>query len=224
MWNPSAAETHRRFEPAARVEPAPPDARAVPSSPTICVLQCSRIQRMGESAKPKRSFGRWALGAASVAACVAIGIGILSLSPGRIDRSLQAIIRGLDTQFETRGLSIRGSTDGEVRFGAGLFPSECAGRRTFPTPSPDSDSSSSSDGEINTVIVQPGETLRQVILRTMGEYNGDTIEQIRKLNPDIADLDHLKRARRFDSRGFPLPLILPQFQRRSRQQRQELSN
>ena len=54
-------------------------------------------------------------------------------------------------------------------------------------------SSPSGDAEaINTVIVQPGETLRQVILRTMGDYNGDTIEQIRKLNPDIVDLDHLK--------------------------------
>ena len=40
--------------------------------------------------------------------------------------------------------------------------------------------------------MQPGDTLRQIVLRTMGEYNGDTIEQIRKLNPDIADFDHLE--------------------------------
>jgi hypothetical protein len=26
----------------------------------------------------------------------------------------------------------------------------------------------------------------------MGDYNGETIEQIRKLNPDIMDLEHLK--------------------------------
>ena len=41
-------------------------------------------------------------------------------------------------------------------------------------------------------MVQPGETLRQVILRTIGDYNADTIEQIRKLNPAIVDFDHLK--------------------------------
>jgi general secretion pathway protein A len=39
--------------------------------------------------KPKRSFGRWAMGASGVAAGVAMGIVILSFSPSRIDRVIQ---------------------------------------------------------------------------------------------------------------------------------------
>ena len=56
--------------------------------------------------------------------------------------------------------------------------------------------------------MQPGDTLRQIILRTMGEYNGDTIEQIRKLNPDIADLDHLEAGQTIRFPRFPCPSIL----------------
>jgi hypothetical protein len=52
--------------------------------------------------------------------------------------------------------------------------------------------SANEDAEINSVIVQPGERLRQVILRTIGVYDAGSIEAIRKLNPDIADLNHLQ--------------------------------
>jgi hypothetical protein len=48
------------------------------------------------------------------------------------------------------------------------------------------------DAETDSVIVQPGERLRQIILRTIGVYDGGSIEVIRKLNPDIADLNHLQ--------------------------------
>lgn len=180
-----------RFEPAARVEPAPPDSRAVPSSPTIVrPPMFSYSANEANQAKPKRSFGRWALGAASVTACVALGIGILSLSPGRIDWSLDRFSEAW-TPIRNGILSIRGSMTAKsdaapasspLNMQAGDLPNSEAGL----------DSSLNSDGEIDSVIVQPGERLRQVILRTMGEYNGETIEQIRKLNPDIADLDRLQ--------------------------------
>ena len=58
----------------------------------------------------------------------------------------------------------------------------------------------------------------------MGDYNGDTIEQIRKLNPDIADLDHLKAGQviRFPWVAEPAPFRGSQWG--SRQGREELSN
>jgi hypothetical protein len=187
-------ESFERPRPAARVEPAPPDSRAVPSSPTILrppMFSYSANQaNQTNQAKPKRSFGRWAFGAASVTACVALGIGILSLSPGRIDWSLERFSEAW-TPIRNGILSIRGSMTAKsdaapasspLNVQAGDLPNSEAGL----------DSSVNSDGEIDSVIVQPGERLRQVILRTMGEYNGETIEQIRKLNPDIGDLDHLQ--------------------------------
>jgi len=173
---------------AERVVSTPVTRRAVQPSPMIS--RPAMFAYQANWAKPKRSFGRWALGAASVAACVALGIGILSLSPGRIDWSIEqtseawgAIRNGIAsiTGFmAAKSDAVPASSPLNVQ-AAGLPDSE-AGLA----------SSLNGDGEIDMVIVQPGEKLRQVILRTMGEYNGGAIEQIRKLNPDIADLDHLE--------------------------------
>jgi type II secretory pathway predicted ATPase ExeA len=142
------------------------------------------------AAKPERGFGRWAIGIAGVAAGLVIGIGILFFSPGRIDRSIQDSSEAW-TSIRTAAASVRGSSaaksetvpmSSNLDVQAAELPNTASGQ-----------ASPSGDAEvINTVIVQPGETLRQVILRTMGDYNGDTIERIRKLNPDIVDLDHLR--------------------------------
>jgi len=178
-------ESLHRPRAAKRVEPTPLASRAVMSSPMI-----SRPAMLSYQAKPKRGFGRWALGAASVAACVAIGIGILSLSPGKIDWSIEQSSDAWTT----------------IRNGIASIPGfEAAKSDSVPASSPlnvqaaglpDSDAGLTSplndNVEIDTVIVQPGEKLRQVILRTMGEYNADAIEQIRKANPNIDDLDHLE--------------------------------
>ena len=138
--------------------------------------------------KPKRSFGRWALGTASVAASFAIGIGILSFSHGSIDRFTQessvarTAIRGAAASI----LSSKEVKSDQVSSVLNVQDAEISNS------APVQSSPSSDDAEINTVIVQPGETLRQIILRSMGEYNGGTIKQFRKLNPTIANLDHLE--------------------------------
>ncbi len=141
------------------------------------------------AAKPKRSFGSWALGTTSVAACIAIGIGILSLSPSRFDRFFQVSSEAW-ASIRNAGVSIGSSTG--VRSDSGPVSSSLNVQAAeLPNAGSGQSSPSSDDAEINTVIVQPGETLPQVILRTIGDYNGDTIEQIRRLNPAIADFDHL---------------------------------
>ena len=135
------------------------------------------------AAKPKRSFTRWALGTTSIAAFLAVGIGMFLFSPGRSDRTMQAssdawgAIRSLVAgKPDTAPLSSR------MEVHAAEFPNAKSG------PS----SAANDDAETNSVIVQPGETLRQIVLRNMGDYSVDTIEQIWKLNPDIADFDHLE--------------------------------
>ena len=107
-------------------------------------------------------------GAATIALSVAIGIGILSFSPAEsigpsnspseawtTVRNGVASIQGFLT-----GKSDAVPASSPLNVQAAGLPNSNAGLAT-PT---------DNDSEIDTVIVQPGEKLRQVILRTMGEY------------------------------------------------------
>jgi hypothetical protein len=162
----------------------------VASDPALSSPMTHRPKLSSYPEVPKRGFGRWAVGAAGVAACVAIGIGILSFSPSRIDRSIQASSEAW-AAVRKAAVSIPGfipvksdsvplSSTLNVQ-AAGLANSEA-----------DQSPLLSDVAGTKTVIVQPGDTLRQIILRTVGEYNGNTIEQVRKMNPDIVDVDHLE--------------------------------
>jgi len=166
--------------------PAPDAAPA----PTPAPVTSHPVLSSYPAAKRESGFGRWAMGIAGVAAGIVIGIAILFYSPGGIDRSIQDS-SGAWTSIRNAAATIRGSSTAKsesvplssnLDVQAAELPNTGSGQ---PSPSGDAEA-------INTVIVQPGETLRQVILRTMGDYNGETIEQIRKLNPDIMDLEHLK--------------------------------
>jgi type II secretory pathway predicted ATPase ExeA len=177
---PSAAQS---------IMPAPPTSR-----PTLSIYP----------AEPTRSLGRWALGAVSAAACIAIGMGIFSFFPSRIDRSIQesseawvsirnsaALIRGLlavksDSMAQPSTLNVQA---------AGLPNSDAA---QFSAPG--------NNVEINTVIVQPGETLRHIILRHMGKYNGGTIERIRELNPAITNFDEIETGQVIRLPRVPVPV------------------
>jgi type II secretory pathway predicted ATPase ExeA len=140
--------------------------------------------------KPKRSFGRWAVGAAGIAACVAMGIGILSISPSRIDRFIQGSTEGW-ASVRNAASSIRGFI--KVKSDSVPLSStlnvQAAGLPTFEGEQP---SPLNNEVETKAVIVQPGDTLRQIILRTIGKYNGRSIKQIRKLNPEITDPDKIE--------------------------------
>jgi type II secretory pathway predicted ATPase ExeA len=161
------------------------------------------------AAKQERGFSRWAVGIAGVAAGIVIGIGVLFFSPGGIDRSILDSSEAW-TSIRSAAASVRGSSavkSESVPLSSNLNVQAAELHNTGsgqPSPSGDAEA-------INTVIVQPGETLRQVILRTMGDYNGDTIEQVRKLNPDIVDLDHLKAGQviRFPWVSEPVPSAVP---------------
>jgi type II secretory pathway predicted ATPase ExeA len=139
---------------------------------------------------PKGSFGRWALAAASVAVFVAMGIGIFSVSPSRFDPSIQMPSEAW-ASIRNSAASIRRL----FRVKSGWVPHSSTPNiqaAELPNSEVGQFSASKDYAVINTVIVQPGETLRQIILRSMGEYNDDTIEQIRKLNPAIGDFNHIE--------------------------------
>ena len=196
-------ESFQRPRVARRVEPAPEP------SPSPMLATPRPVLSTYPAAKRERGFGRWAVGIAGVAAGVIIGIGILFFSPGTIDRSLQESSE-VWTSIRNAAASVRSPSaakpesvplSSNLDVQAAELPNTVSGQ---PSPSGDAEA-------INTVIVQPGETLRQVILRTMGAYNGDAIEQIRKLNPDIGDLAHLKAGQviRFPWVAEPVPSAIP---------------
>ena len=53
---------------------------------------------------------------------------------------------------------------------------------------------SPSDNDPNTinVVVQPGQTLRQIALRTLGQYNSELMRQIQSLNAGMTDPNHIE--------------------------------
>ncbi len=169
--------------------PAPEAARAVTNSaeparvPFVSPM-LARPPLTSYPASPKRSVGGWVAGSASVAALVAVVIGILSLSPERIDRFLQVSSDVWN--------SVRGATESIRSSATAKSDSGSVQAAEFPSAGSAQSSTSSENAETTSVVVQPGETLRQIIVRTIGSYNGDAIKQIRKLNPDIVDFDHFE--------------------------------
>ena len=139
------------------------------------------------SAKPKQRSGRWALGATAVAASIAIGFAVLSYSPARIGRFLEASTDAwASIRDAAASIGISTKVNSPIPSALDVQAAE------LPNAGPGQSPPLSTDNETSAVIVQPGETLRHIVLRNMGTYDGDTINLIRKLNPAIADLDHLE--------------------------------
>jgi len=162
-------------------------ARPVPTRPAAFAAERSPLSSY--PAMPKRGFANWVLGITG-AACIAVGIGILALTLGGSGGFTQSTAgiwkawgasRVLDSATP-EGKAEAGPEASSMNVQAAELPH--AGSRPL--------ASANEDAEIDSVIVQPGERLRQVILRTIGVYEAGSIEAIRKLNPDIADLNHLQ--------------------------------
>jgi len=138
--------------------------------------------------KPRRSFGPWAMGAAGIAAVLAVGIGLFILTPGSLGRvipessfawgSIQHASAAVRSFIALKSRSVPSSLNVQAA--------------ELPGDESESSFSVSRELQIHTVVVQPGETLHQIILETGGENSAGAIEQIEKLNPSIADFGHLQ--------------------------------
>jgi type II secretory pathway predicted ATPase ExeA len=176
-----------KFSP--RIAPLPAGARPVLSLPGT-----SSATMPSKPAKRQRRLGRWSMGVVSAAACIAIAIGVLSLSPARIDGFIQGSsdawtsIRNSATSFR---VSLGGKSDpSPVSSSLSVQAAELPAAQAVPPSTSIGDAGL--DAVTDTVTVQPGENLRQIILRILGKYDGETIGEIRKLNPEIADLDDVQ--------------------------------
>ncbi len=143
-------------------------------------------------AEPRRKLGRWAMGGACAAACLAVAIGMFSLPTVRAGRASQASSGGR-TSIRKFAALLRGFIAvksnsaphaSSLNVQTAEFPNSGAGPEPVPA--------SSDDMETTTVTVQSGDTFRQIVLRTMGGYTRGAIEQIHKLNPGIADLNRIE--------------------------------
>jgi hypothetical protein len=178
-------ETSQSAKVTPRILPLPAGARPVLSLPGN-----SPPTQSSKPAKRQRSFGQWAVGAVSAGACLAVTAGVLTLSPAKIDRFVQAPSVAL-TSIRSSVASLRGSA-GVKSDSSAISSSLNVQAAELPEAESVQPSPSIDDSGIAIVTVQQGEDLRQIILRIMGKYNGDTIKEVRKLNPQIADLDEVQ--------------------------------
>jgi type II secretory pathway predicted ATPase ExeA len=142
------------------------------------------------SAKSSSSFCLWAIGATCLAAFVAVAIGIFTVAPGRTRLPIPESTAAWE--FIRDGAATARSFIGVKSHSVALSSSLNVQAAELSSEKSAESFSSSHEAETNMAVVQPGETLRQIILRTVGEYNSGTIDQIEKLNPDIADFGHLE--------------------------------
>jgi general secretion pathway protein A len=171
--------------------PAAPD-DAAPALDTTTVMLRQTLSSYGQE-KEGRGWVRWALGAVGVAACIAIGIGILSISPGRagwFSESSSEAWAGIRNAAPSLGNSPSLKSDSVAP-----SPSLDAQAAEIPGAAPGKTSPASgnsrNDSETDSVVAQPGETLPELALRTLGANDAGTLDAIRKLNPAVAGVDRL---------------------------------
>jgi hypothetical protein len=62
----------------------------------------------------------------------------------------------------------------------------------LPNSAPSRFFASSDPAEFSSVTVQLGNTFREIIVRVMGRYDDELVDQIRKLNPAITNFDRIE--------------------------------
>jgi hypothetical protein len=144
--------------------------------------------------KPERSLGRWALSIGGIALCLAIGFGILQMSPNSFGWLTQSLSEA--GAFVRNAVSSLGNSTGMKSDSDPVNSSLDVQAAELPSTGPGKSAASNNGAETYSVVAQSGETLSQIALRTLGISDAETVEQIRKLNPAVADSDQLKAGQR----------------------------
>jgi general secretion pathway protein A len=138
---------------------------------------------------PRRWIRRLAVGTACAAVFIAAGAVILPSSSSKVGRFLHKITE-LSASIRSDVSSTKTFAGSTTESGLMVSPDEKAAG--YPDPVLIQPASSSSEIATTIVIVRPGETLRQIALRTVGQFNDAIVGQIRELNPAIADSNHIE--------------------------------
>jgi type II secretory pathway predicted ATPase ExeA len=136
-----------------------------------------------------RWLPRWALGAACLAVSISVGTALLTSSSPHIGRLLQGASK-VFTHIQTVATSAVGSAT--TTFASGSISSLVEKSGTIPAVDPLRPSRPHNNVETKTVVVHSGDTLRQIALRTVGQYSGKVRDQIRRLNPAMTNPNHIE--------------------------------
>lgn len=133
-------------------------------------------------------LGQLALGAVGLAASVALGLVMMSSSSSRMTRfwphQAEAAATVRNPSPPPEGLAEAPSAPSQISSPSDKLDDNPTGELAF--------LSSSDDPKTITVVVQPGDTLRQITLRTLGQYNNKLIEKIQSLNTVMTDPNQIE--------------------------------
>jgi general secretion pathway protein A len=156
------------------------------------------------AASHRRLLG-WALGAAGLAASIAIAVGLVSYSHGRYSHDLIGRVLPVKTAAAPTtpnpSPSIP-SRQGSAQAGPAPIPvsspntTSVAALPVTPLPpaasSVDKQAPSNDQPKTLKVRVRAGETLQQIALRTLGQDDRQILKQIQQLNPRMTNPDHIE--------------------------------
>jgi type II secretory pathway predicted ATPase ExeA len=144
--------------------------------------------------KAESGAGRWTLSIGGIALCLLLGFAILQMSPGSGSWLMPSFSQA--GAFIRNGAASVGNLAGSKSDSGPVSSSLDVQAAELPKVNPGNPATPNNEIETYSVFTQPGETLSQVTLRSLGVNDAETIEQIRKLNPAIADFDHLEAGQR----------------------------
>jgi len=121
----------------------------------------------------KSARSRWPLRSAAVATILLLGTLLLAI----FGRSESARAFAPSIFHSSRGESGAQTSAGESNGSAGTY---------------DAVPLDNGNGQILTVVAGPQQTLRDLSLRYAGHFDGDLLQEIRSLNPDLKDPEHLE--------------------------------
>jgi hypothetical protein len=181
--------------------------------PLALVPQCKNLAETTDApvisypAASNRRLPGWALFVAGVAASIAIAVGLLSYSHGRIWQFLPRKAASAVTPYPSS--SAQGSAQAAPASSAVSSPNgdtlDAPAATTTPPSPPSVHPQAPTDDESNTVkwaslfrrrckkvVVRPGETLQQIALRTLGQDDSQILKEIQRLNPRLTNPDHIE--------------------------------
>lgn len=169
-----------------------PEANRAPIQIVASAAKLAPEQVLSYQMESAKSIGRFALAAICVAACIAIGVAAIPSSRAWMARFWPHDAQAAGSRLNP-GISLLSAVDAP-------FSSYDVSSTSYAIHADRSAMKSamvaSDDPKTINVVVQPGETLRQITLRTMGQYNEKAIEQIQHLNPGLTDPNHIEANQR----------------------------
>lgn len=140
----------------------------------------------------RNSYKKWPVRLTVGTACVAVCLGASIVFPS-FSSKMGTVLHPMNEAAGAVQVSPL-PTDNSLGIGSdsGGIPSNNEVGNQGPTVDSAQFKVANSELETTTVVVNAGDTLRQISVRTAGQYNATIVDQIRKLNPLMRDPNHIE--------------------------------